>query len=47
MNEKRDLKDVEVRLIAELMKNSNRSDSELAKATGVSQPTVGRIINKL
>jgi DNA-binding Lrp family transcriptional regulator len=29
------------------MKNSRRSDRELAKAIGVSQPTVSRIINKL
>ena len=36
------LKDIEPRLIAELMKNSRRSDRELAKALGVSQPTVTR-----
>lgn len=49
MNEKKRLrlKDVEVRLIAELMKNSRRSDRELAKAVGVSQPTVSRVIKKL
>jgi DNA-binding Lrp family transcriptional regulator len=41
------LKDVELRLISELMKNSRRSDRELAKAIGVSQPTVSRIIKKL
>jgi DNA-binding Lrp family transcriptional regulator len=41
------VKDVEVKLVAELMKNSRRSDRELAKATGVSQPTVSRIIKKL
>lgn len=36
------MKDVELRLIAELMKNSRRSDRELAKALRVSQPTVTR-----
>jgi len=41
------LRDVEVRLIAELMKNSRRSDRELAKTVGVSQPTVSRVIKKL
>ena len=41
------LKDVEVRLIAELMKNSRRSDRELARVIGVAQPTVSRIIKKL
>jgi DNA-binding Lrp family transcriptional regulator len=41
------LKDVEPRLIAELMKNSRRSDRELAKALGVSQPTVTRIRRRL
>jgi DNA-binding Lrp family transcriptional regulator len=41
------LKDVELRLISELMKNSRRSDRELAKALGVSQPTVSRTRVKL
>jgi DNA-binding Lrp family transcriptional regulator len=41
------MKDVELRLIAELMKNSRRSDRELAKALGISQPTVSRLIKKL
>jgi DNA-binding Lrp family transcriptional regulator len=41
------MKDVKLRLVSELMKNSRRSDRELAKAIGVSQPTVSRIINKL
>jgi DNA-binding Lrp family transcriptional regulator len=41
------MKDVELRLISELMKNSRRSDRELAKALGVSQPTVSRMIKKL
>ena len=41
------MKDVELKLISELMKNSRRSDRELAKALGVSQPTVSRAIKKL
>jgi DNA-binding Lrp family transcriptional regulator len=41
------MKDVELRLISQLMKNSRRSDRELAKALGVSQPTVSRTIKKL
>jgi DNA-binding Lrp family transcriptional regulator len=44
LNEKKKakLKDVEIRIIAELMKNSRRSDRELAKVLGVSQPTITR-----
>ena len=41
------IKDVELRLISELMKNSRRSDRELAKTIGSSQPTVSRMIKKL
>ncbi|HVP26350.1 MAG TPA: winged helix-turn-helix transcriptional regulator [Candidatus Bathyarchaeia archaeon] len=41
------MKDIELKLIAELMKNSRRSDRDLAKALGVSQPTVSRTIRKL
>jgi len=41
------LKEVERRLVAELLKNSRRSDRELAHAIGVSQPTVSRTIKKL
>lgn len=41
------MKDVELRLVAELLKDSHRSDRELAKAIGVSQPTVSRMIGKL
>jgi DNA-binding Lrp family transcriptional regulator len=41
------VKNSELKLISELMKNSRRSDRELAKAIGVSQPTVSRIIKKL
>jgi DNA-binding Lrp family transcriptional regulator len=40
-------KDVPLKLLSELMKNSRRSDRELAKAIGVSQPTVSRLISKL
>ena len=36
------MKDTELKLISELMKNSRRSDRELAKVIGVSQPTVTR-----
>ena len=41
------MKNVELRLISELMKNSRKSDRELAKAIGVSQPTVTRIRSRL
>jgi DNA-binding Lrp family transcriptional regulator len=41
------VKDVELRLVSELMKNSRRSDRELAKVLGVSQPTVSRTIKRL
>jgi DNA-binding Lrp family transcriptional regulator len=41
------MKDVELKLVSELMKNSRRSDRELAQALGVSQPTVSRTIKKL
>ena len=37
------MKDIELKLISELIKNSRRSDRELAKAIGISQPTVSRI----
>ena len=52
MNEERkvdskQLKEIELRLIAELMKNSRRSDRELAKALGTQQPTVSRTIKRL
>lgn len=36
-----------MKLISELMKNSRRSDRELAEILGVSQPTVSRTIKKL
>jgi DNA-binding Lrp family transcriptional regulator len=41
------MKDVELKLVIELLKNSKRSDRELARAIGVSQPTVTRIRAKL
>ncbi|HVP16757.1 MAG TPA: Lrp/AsnC family transcriptional regulator [candidate division Zixibacteria bacterium] len=41
------MKNVELRLISELMKNSRRSDRQLAKALGVSQPTVSRLVSRL
>jgi DNA-binding Lrp family transcriptional regulator len=41
------MKAVELKLISELMKNSRRSDRELAKVIGVSQPTVSRMISRL
>jgi DNA-binding Lrp family transcriptional regulator len=41
------MKDVELKLIAELMKNSRKSDRELARVIGVSQPTVTRTRNRL
>jgi DNA-binding Lrp family transcriptional regulator len=41
------LKDIETRLIAELLKNSRRSDRELAKVLGASQPTVTRVRRRL
>jgi len=41
------MKDVELRLISELMKDSRKSDRALAKEIGVSQPTVTRIRSKM
>jgi DNA-binding Lrp family transcriptional regulator len=41
------MKDVELKLLCELMKDSRRSDRELAKAVGVSQPTATRTRGKL
>jgi DNA-binding Lrp family transcriptional regulator len=38
---------MERNLLSELMKNSRRSDRELAKAIGVSQPTTTRLRTKL
>ena len=41
------MKDTEIRIIIELLKNSRRSDRELSKVIGISQPTVSRTIAKL
>jgi DNA-binding Lrp family transcriptional regulator len=41
------VKEIERRLISELMKNSRRSDRKLAEALRVSQPTVSRAIRKI
>ncbi len=41
------MKDIRLKLLAELMKNSKTSDRELATRLGVSQPTVSRIRAKL
>lgn len=40
------IREIELRVLSELMKNSRVSDRELAKRLGVSQPTVSRIRNK-
>jgi DNA-binding Lrp family transcriptional regulator len=41
------VKEIERKLLSELMKNSRRSDRELAKAIGTSQPTTTRLRTKL
>lgn len=41
------MKEIERKLIFELLKNSRRSDRELAKAIGTSQPTTTRLRSKL
>ncbi|MCW4009753.1 MAG: winged helix-turn-helix transcriptional regulator [Candidatus Bathyarchaeota archaeon] len=41
------LKEIEKKMLSELIKNSRRSDRELAKAIGASQPTATRIRTKL
>ena len=41
------MKDNELKVIIELLKNSHRSDRELARAIGVSQPTLSRIRERL
>ena len=38
----KDLKPIDYKILFELMKDSHRSDRQLAKALGVSQPTVTR-----
>lgn len=48
MNDKKAaLRENELRLISELMKNSRRSDRQLSRALGVSQPTISRTKLKL
>ncbi len=41
------IKDIQWKLISELIKNSRKSDRELAKTIGSSQPTVSRLRSKL
>jgi len=41
------MRDIDWKLLSELMKNSRRSDRELAKAMGSSQPTVTRARKRL
>jgi DNA-binding Lrp family transcriptional regulator len=41
------MKESELKVVIELIKNSHRSDRELARAIGVSQPTLSRIREKL
>jgi DNA-binding Lrp family transcriptional regulator len=41
------LKDIELKLISELMKNSRRSDKDLARALKVSKPTASRVRTRL
>jgi len=41
------MKDTELKLVSELFKDSRRSDRQLAKALGISQPTVSRTIKRL
>ena len=47
LGENVNMKSVELKLLSELMKNSRRSDRELAKAIGSSQPTVTRTRTRL
>jgi len=41
------MKGIELKLVSELLKNSRRSDRDLAKTIEVSQPTVSRLLKKL
>jgi DNA-binding Lrp family transcriptional regulator len=41
------MKKTEIKLLAELLKNSKKSDREIANTLGVSQPTVSRTRTKL
>jgi len=45
--EPKPMKMIERKLIAELMKNSRRSDRDLSKVIGVSQPTISRMVKRL
>jgi DNA-binding Lrp family transcriptional regulator len=47
MQERMLMKDTELKVVIGLIKNSHRSDRELARAIGVSQPTLSRIRKKL
>jgi DNA-binding Lrp family transcriptional regulator len=41
------MKEIELKFVSELMKNSRRSDRELSKVLGISQPTVTRLRTRL
>lgn len=41
------MKDVELKFVSELMKNSHGSDRELTRTLGISQPTVSTMRTKL
>lgn len=41
------MKDLELRIVSELFRNSDRSDRELAKILGTSQPTISRTLKKM
>jgi len=41
------MKEIEMKLISELMKNSRRSDRDLARAIGTSQPTITRLRTRM
>ena len=41
------MKNIELKLVAELIKNSRRSDRELGKILNVSQPTISRVRTRL
>lgn len=41
------VKDLELKLVSELLRDSNRSDRELAKTLGTSQPTISRALKRL
>jgi len=41
------IREVELKILSELMKNSRISDRKLARQLGISQPTVSRIRNRL